>query len=191
VREGSAWFVYIIGGMAERETEIEMGAAEAGAPRGPGPGAAAAAPGASGAAADVAPGAAAGAPQPIRFFGTTWVRHDGGYGWRRVGVAAGALVAAALGAALLGLGVQGVLAATSGPAMPFLAVGGVTVCTVLGFHHTWRSFVRRAAGSDPEGAKGLYAVGFVGVLLAYFARALVEAPGERLRRAEYEAARSR
>lgn len=181
--------------MAERETEIEMDATEVGASRGPGvesgPGAVAAAPGASGTAADVAPGAAALAPQPIRFFGTTWLRHDGGYGWRRAGVAAGALVAAALGAALLGLGVQGVLAATSGPAMPFLAVGGVSVCTVLGFHHTWRSFVRRAAGSDPEGAKGLYAVGFVGVLLAYFARALVEAPGERLRRTEYEAARSR
>ena len=33
-------------------------------------------------------------PEPIRFFGTTWVDHDGGYGLRRVGVAVGSLAAA-------------------------------------------------------------------------------------------------
>jgi hypothetical protein len=127
-------------------------------------------------------------PEPIRFFGTTWVHRDGGYGWRRAGLAAGALAAAALGAAAVGYSLAGVLAATSGPAMPFLVVIGFGACSVLAFHHTWASFTRRRRpqGVDPEAARGLYALGFIGIALAYFVRALYEAPGERLHRAEYE-----
>lgn len=135
------------------------------------------------------PGQAPGA-EPIRFFGTTWVNRDGDYRLRRAGVAAGALLAAALGVVVLIFGMQGILAATSGPMLPFLYTIAFTVCSVLGFHHTWMSFLRRRAQTaedQPEAAKGLYTIGFIGVLLAYFARALVEAPGEKLHRAEYEA----
>jgi hypothetical protein len=129
-------------------------------------------------------------PEPIRFFGTSWVHHDSGYGWRRAGAAAGSLALAALGVFAVAFGVEGVLAATSGPAMPFLVVIGFGACSVLGFHHTWTSFTRRRrsqAAVDPEAARGLYALGFIGILLAYFLRALYEAPGEGLHRAEYEA----
>jgi hypothetical protein len=33
-------------------------------------------------------------PEPIRFFGTTWLNHDNGYTARRIAVAAGSLTAA-------------------------------------------------------------------------------------------------
>jgi hypothetical protein len=138
--------------------------------------------------ADTGPGQASG-PEPIRFFGTTWVNHDGDYRMRRAGVAAGALLAAAVGVVVLIFGMQGILAATSGPMLPFLYTIAFAVCSVIGFHHTWVSFLRRPAPTaedQPEAAKGLYTIGFIGVLLAYFARALVEAPGEKLHRAEYE-----
>ncbi|MEV7413260.1 EamA/RhaT family transporter, partial [Streptomyces althioticus] len=34
-------------------------------------------------------------PEPLRFFGTTWVDHSRGYAARRLGVAVGSLAAAA------------------------------------------------------------------------------------------------
>lgn len=129
-------------------------------------------------------------PEPIRFFGTTWVLHDGGYGWRRAGVGFGALLAAALGALVLRIGFSGLADAKIGTFLTVVAVIGFGVCSVLAFQRTWRGFsARRAPGESSD--QGLYAVGFIGALLAYATRCLTEAPGETLHRTEYEAARAR
>jgi hypothetical protein len=118
------------------------------------------------------------------------VLHDGGYAWRRAGAAAGSLLAAALGALVLRIGFSGLADAKIGDALTIVAVIGFGLCSVLAFQRTWRGFsTRRAPGQSSE--QGLYAVGFVGSLLAYSLRCLAEAPGEGLRRAEYEAARAR
>ncbi|MEU6854819.1 hypothetical protein ABZ901_33405 [Actinacidiphila alni] len=148
------------------------------------------------AAAVTAPTPARGEPRPeeIRFFGTTWVAHNGGYAWRRAGVAVGSLLATAVGALVLRFGFQGLADADIGPFVTFLAVAGFAVCSALAFQRTWQSFSRRrppAADADAaRSAQGLVAVGFLGILLAYFVRSLSEAPGEALCRAEYEAALS-
>ncbi|WP_102926607.1 hypothetical protein [Streptomyces noursei] len=139
--------------------------------------------------------AAQGGPEPeeIRFFGTTWVEHDGGYGLRRVGVAVGSLVLAAAGAAVLRFAFQGLEIAEVGSFVNVLVVAGFAVCSALAFRRTWDGFVRRADPSADSGAErsmqSLMMIGFIGTLLAYFCRSLAEAPGEKLCRAEYEAAR--
>lgn len=131
-------------------------------------------------------------PEEIRFFGTTWVAHDGGYGWRRAGLAVGSLLATAVGAVVLRFGFQGLADADIGPFVTFLAVAGFAVCSALAFQRTWRGFAkRRPPTGDADAARsaqGLLAIGFLGTLLAYFLRSLTEAPGEALHRAEYEAA---
>lgn len=131
-------------------------------------------------------------PEPIRFFGTTWVRHDGGYGRRRAAVAAGSLLAAVVGGFALRFGFQGL--AGIGVFVTALTFAGFAISSALAFRRTWLGFTERrqdAAGPDPAtSTSGLYALGFVGSLLAYFLRALTEAPGEGLHRAEYEAARA-
>lgn len=129
-------------------------------------------------------------PEPIRFFGTTWVLHDGGYGWRRAGAGAGALAAAALGALVLRIGFSGLTEAHVGAFVTAAAVIGFAVCSALAFQRTWRGFsARRAPGQSSD--QGLYAIGFIGALFAYAVRCVTEAPGEGLHRAEYEAARAR
>jgi hypothetical protein len=129
-------------------------------------------------------------PEPIRFFGTTWVLHDGGYGWRRAGAGAGSLAAAALGALVLRIGFSGLSDAHIGGFVTAVAVVGFAVCSALAFQRTWRGFsARRTPGQSSD--QGLHAIGFIGSLLAYGVRCLAEAPGEGLRRAEYEAARAR
>ena len=131
-------------------------------------------------------------PEPIRFFGTAWVRHDSGYPLRRAAVAAGSLAAAVAGALVLAFGFQGLTETDVGPFVNVLAAAGFAVCSVLMFRRTWRGYVRRPADAGPDAdtsRQGLYVIGFVGALLAYFVRSLYEAPGEGLRRAEYEQAR--
>ncbi|MBH1934996.1 EamA/RhaT family transporter [Streptomyces sp. AV19] len=132
-------------------------------------------------------------PEPIRFFGTTWVEHDGGYALRRACVAAGGLAAAVAGGLLLRLGYEGLAIAKVGGLVNILVVGAVTICTALAFRRTWEGFVRRPGPAREEDAErsvaGLMAVGFVGVFLAWSLRALQEAPGEQLRRREYERGR--
>ncbi|MDJ0345306.1 hypothetical protein QMK19_32650 [Streptomyces sp. H10-C2] len=134
-------------------------------------------------------------PEPIRFFGTTWVAHDGGYALRRAGVAAGALAAAAAGAFLLRFGFQGLSIAKVGTFVGLLVVVAFAVCSALAFRKTWEGFTRRpepgGRGSEAaaSSAQGILLIGFIGTLLAYFVRALIEAPGEKLHRAEYERAR--
>ncbi|MFI1097883.1 hypothetical protein [Streptomyces sp. NPDC020917] len=132
-------------------------------------------------------------PEPIRFFGTTWVEHDGGYRGRRVAVSAGSLAAAAAGAFALRFGFQGLADSDVNVLVVILAVCGFAVCSALAFQRTWQSFTTpRAKGGadDADASRGVYAIGFIGALLAYFVRSLTEAPGEALARATYESPRS-
>jgi hypothetical protein len=129
-------------------------------------------------------------PEPIRFFGTTWVDRGGSYGLRRVAVCAGSLLAAAAGSLALFLGFQGLAVAAVGGFVSTLVVVVFAVAGVIAFRSTWQGFVRRPDRSgDPSAERSLQnlrLIGFLGVLLAWCVRSLVEAPGERLHRAEYE-----
>ncbi|MFH7596632.1 hypothetical protein WDV06_16235 [Streptomyces racemochromogenes] len=128
-------------------------------------------------------------PEPIRFYGTTWVDHTGGYALRRTALAAGSLVAAAIGAYLLRLAYEGLEIGNVGPFLSISVVVLFAIATAIAFAKTWESFGRRPAPSSDEAAlKGLKTIGFIGSLLAYFLRSLTEAPGEKLHRAEYERA---
>lgn len=127
-------------------------------------------------------------PEPLRFFGTTWVEHDAGYRGRRVAVAVGSLAAAVAGAFVLRFGFQGLADAKVNAFVMVLAIAGFAVCTALAFQRTWRSFSVR--GADADGSRGVYAIGFIGALLAYFLRSFSEAPGEALLRAELTATRT-
>ncbi|MFK8912285.1 hypothetical protein [Streptomyces sp. YS-3] len=131
-------------------------------------------------------------PEPIRFFGTTWVDHDGGYGLRRAGVAIGALAAAVAACVVLRLAYQGLQIADTGAFVTVLVVVMFALCSAMAFRKTWDGFSARP--TDPErerSLQGLKAIGFVGSLLAYAFRALREAPGESLHRREYEEALKR
>ncbi|MFI9206128.1 hypothetical protein [Streptomyces sp. NPDC053048] len=135
-------------------------------------------------------------PEPIRFFGTTWVDHDGGYALRRAGVAVGALAAAAVGAFVLRLGYEGLAIAEVGGLINAMVVVAFAVCSALAFRRTWEGFVRRRPDTAEDEARersmqSLMMIGFIGTLLAYFFRSFVEAPGEKLHREEYEQARAR
>ncbi|MEU5717094.1 hypothetical protein AB0G71_15125 [Streptomyces sp. NPDC020403] len=128
-------------------------------------------------------------PEPLRFFGTTWVDHDGGYALRRAGVTAGSLVAAVASCFVLRFAYQGLEIAEVGDFVGMLVVLMFAVCSAIAFRRTWEGFGRRPA--DPSGEdrlRGLKSIGFVGSLLAYFFRSFTEAPGEKLRRTEYETA---
>ncbi|WP_405621741.1 hypothetical protein OG292_15805 [Streptomyces sp. NBC_01511] len=131
-------------------------------------------------------------PEPIRFFGTTWVAHDGGYALRRVAVAVGSL-AAVLGACfLLRFSYEGLEIAKAGSFVGVLVIVMFSVCGAIAFRKTWEGFSKRPA--DPareEALRSLKGIGFIGSLIAYFLRSLAEAPGERLRRTEYETAVTR
>jgi len=129
-------------------------------------------------------------PEPIRFFGTTWVDHDGGYAARRVGVAVGSLAAAAAACLVLRIAYQGLRIAEVGGFVMLLMVVMFAVCSALAFGHTWEAFKRRPDPDRQRSLRGLLTVGFVGSLFAYFFRSLAEAPGEKLHREEYETARA-
>ena len=128
-------------------------------------------------------------PEPIRFFGTTWVGRDGGYGLRRAGLAAGSLITAFAAAMVLRLAYQGLAIAEVGSFVNVIVVVMFAVCSAIAFRKTWESFSRRPDGSRAEDSlRSLKMIGFIGSLIAYFLRCFVEAPGEKLRRAEYETA---
>lgn len=128
-------------------------------------------------------------PEAIRFFGTTWVGHDGGYALRRVVVAAGSLVTTVAACFVLRFAYQGLEMADVGAFVGVLVIAVFSVCGAIAFRRTWDGFRRRPA--DPareESLRSVKTIGFIGSLVAYFLRSLVEAPGEGLRRGEYEAA---
>ncbi|RSS63287.1 hypothetical protein [Streptomyces sp. WAC06614] len=125
----------------------------------------------------------------MRFYGTTWVDHDGGYHLRRVGLAIGSLLGATASAYLLRFAYEGLEIGNVGTFLNISVVVLFAVCSAIAFVKTWESFGRRPAPSSDEASlKGLKAIGFIGSLIAYFLRTLGEAPGEKLHRAEYEAA---
>ncbi|WP_327317007.1 EamA/RhaT family transporter [Streptomyces sp. NBC_01235] len=131
-------------------------------------------------------------PEPLRFFGTTWVDHDPGYqGYaaRRVAVAVGSLVAVTVSCLVLRFAYQGIAIADLGSFVTLLVVVMFAVCSALAFRHTWDGFSKRPDPDRQASLRGLLAIGFVGSLLAYFFRTLTEAPGEKLHREEYDTAR--
>ncbi|MFD3731748.1 EamA/RhaT family transporter [Streptomyces sp. NPDC058632] len=130
-------------------------------------------------------------PEPIRFFGTTWVDHGSGYPARRIGVAVGSLAAAAAACLVLRIAYQGLRIAEVGGFVTLLMVVMFAVCSALAFGHTWEAFTRRPDPDRRRSLRSLLTIGFVGSLLAYFFRSLTEAPGEKLHREEYETARTR
>ncbi|MGW7332198.1 hypothetical protein ACWGIU_27110 [Streptomyces sp. NPDC054840] len=130
-------------------------------------------------------------PEPIRFFGTTWVEHDGGYALLRVGLAIGSLATAVASAMMLRFAYEGLELGNVGPFLSISVVVLFAIASSIAFTKTWASFSRRPAPSSDEAAlKGLKTIGFIGSLIAYFLRCLGEAPGEKLRRAEYERAQA-
>jgi hypothetical protein len=130
-------------------------------------------------------------PEPLRFFGTTWVGHDNGYVLRRAGAAVGSLVAAAVSCLVLRFAYEGLQIADTGSFVTVLVVAMFAICSALAFRTTWESFTRRPDPDRQASLRGLLAIGFVGSLLAYFFRSLTEAPGEKLHREEYEEALKR
>jgi hypothetical protein len=129
-------------------------------------------------------------PEPLRFFGTTWVDHSDGYTLRRIAAAVGSLTAAAASCLVLRFAFQGLQIAAIGGFVTVLVVVMFAVCSALAFRHTWDAFTQRPDPHRQASLRGLLAIGFVGSLLAYFVRSLTEAPGEKLHREEYEAARA-
>ncbi|MEV8590390.1 hypothetical protein [Streptomyces sp. NPDC051180] len=131
-------------------------------------------------------------PEEIRFFGTSWLDHSGGYALRRAGLALGALAAAVAACFVLRFAYEGLEIAAVGGFVNMLVVIMFAVCSAIAFRKTWEGFGRRPA--DPareESLRSLKAIGFIGSLLAYALRCLFEAPGEKLHRAEYETAVTR
>ncbi|MFF7976642.1 EamA/RhaT family transporter [Streptomyces sp. NPDC007905] len=128
-------------------------------------------------------------PEPLRFFGTSWVNHDNGYAARRAGVAAGSLAAAVVSCLVLRFAYEGIQIADSGAFVTVLVVAMFAICSALAFRNTWEGFGKRHDPQRQASLRGLLAIGFVGSLLAYFFRSLTEAPGERLHREEYDTAR--
>ncbi|MER6571195.1 EamA/RhaT family transporter [Streptomyces sp. NPDC001093] len=128
-------------------------------------------------------------PEPLRFFGTTWVNHDNGYAARRVGVAVGSLAAAVASCLVLRLAYEGLQIADTGSFVTVLIIAMFAICSALAFRNTWEGFDKRHDPQRQASLRGLLAIGFVGSLLACFLRSLTEAPGEKLHREEYEKAR--
>lgn len=128
-------------------------------------------------------------PEPLRFFGTTWVHHDNGYTARRIAVAFGSLATAAVSCLVLRFAYDGIQIAAVGNFVTVLVVVMFAVCSALAFRHTWDGFTRRPDPDRHASLRSLLMIGFVGSLLAYFFRSLIEAPGEGLHREEYEMAR--
>lgn len=129
-------------------------------------------------------------PEPIRFFGTTWVGHTDHYGLRRAGVAVGALAAAVAGCFVLRFAYQGLEIADVGSFVNLLVVIMFAICSAVAFRRTWEGFRKRHDPQSVASMRSLMMIGFIGSLLAYFFRSLSEAPGEKLHREEYEAART-
>ncbi|MFJ8082130.1 EamA/RhaT family transporter [Streptomyces sp. NPDC096205] len=128
------------------------------------------------------------APEPLRYFGTTWVEHDNGYTLRRIAASAGSLALAAGSCLVLRFAYEGLQIADIGTFVTLLVTLMFAACSALAFGHTWDSFRKRPDPDRQASLRGLLTIGFVGSLLAYFVRSLTEAPGEKLHRREYETA---
>ncbi|WP_371578116.1 EamA/RhaT family transporter [Streptomyces sp. NBC_01314] len=128
-------------------------------------------------------------PEPIRFFGTTWLNRDGNYTARRATVTVGSFAALAVSCLVLRLAYEGLQLAAVGGFVSILVVVMFATCSALAFGHTWGAFTKRPDPARQSSLRGLLTIGFPGSLTAYFLRSLKEAPGESLHREEYTTAR--
>ncbi|NJP68889.1 hypothetical protein [Streptomyces spiramenti] len=133
----------------------------------------------------VAEGDDAPKPEPIRFYGTTWVDRSGLYPVRRFALGLAAVSLAVVGVVLLRLVYEGLYIANSATWLTTLLVLAFAICSAVAFNRTWASY-KRPVPADEHAFRSIKAIGFVGVLLAYGIRSGLEAPGEQLRRSVYE-----
>ncbi|MFB7615360.1 EamA/RhaT family transporter [Kitasatospora sp. NPDC056181] len=132
-------------------------------------------------------------PEPIRWFGTSWVWRGSDYRLRRVVVPIGALLATAAAALVLRLAVDGVRLSDNAGFVNGLLLAAVAICSCLSGLRNWKLF---AEGKDQltgwmaeeKSLGAVWIIGGVGALFAYFLRSLVEAPGEADKRARHERA---
>ncbi|GAB2932515.1 hypothetical protein [Streptomyces mayteni] len=131
-------------------------------------------------------------PESIRFYGTRWVDRSHGYALRRVLLTAAAGLLTVVGALALWILYAGVAAGSPGW-LSSLVLLALLLCTAIAFTRAWVGYTRpRSPDAIEESAfRSIKVVGFVGVLLAYGLRGTIEAPGEGLLRADYEAALDR
>ncbi|WP_316523091.1 EamA/RhaT family transporter [Kitasatospora brasiliensis] len=132
-------------------------------------------------------------PEPIRWFGTSWLNRDNGYWLRRVAVSVGSLVAAAAVVLVLRFGIEGIALSDSGTFLNGLLTAAIAVCSMMAVRRTWKVLTEGKDQLDGWMAEdkslgAVWMIGGAGSLLAYFARSLVEAPGEAVHRAAYERA---
>ncbi|MFE7188882.1 hypothetical protein [Kitasatospora sp. NPDC057595] len=135
-------------------------------------------------------------PEPIRWFGTSWVERGGDYRLRRVLVPLGALLCAAAAALVLRFAVDGIRVADNGGFLNGLLVAAVAICSLLAALRTWKLLTEGKENltgwmAEEKSLGVVWIIGGVGALLAYFVRSLREAPGEAVRRARYEQERDR
>ncbi|MGW6916728.1 hypothetical protein ACWGB8_23315 [Kitasatospora sp. NPDC054939] len=132
-------------------------------------------------------------PEPIRWFGTSWVERGTDYRLRRAAVPLGALLATAAGALVLRFAVGGVQLSDAGGFVGGLLIAAIAVCSCLAGLRTWKLLTEgrdRLTGwmAEDKSLGAVWFIGGVGALFAYFLRSLVEAPGEAVKRAGYEQA---
>ncbi|MFI9328180.1 hypothetical protein ACIGZJ_11630 [Kitasatospora sp. NPDC052868] len=132
-------------------------------------------------------------PEPIRWFGTSWVGRGSDYRLRRVVVPLGALLAVVAGAVVLRFAVEGVQLSDNGGFVDTLLIGAIGICSFLAALRTWKLLSEgrdELTGwmAEDKSLGVVWIIGGVGALAAYFARSLVEAPGEAVKRAHYERA---
>ncbi|MFC5663467.1 hypothetical protein ACFP3U_10805 [Kitasatospora misakiensis] len=144
----------------------------------------------------IAQPAGAPGPEPIRWFGTSWVDRGGDYRLRRVLVPIGALLAAAAASFVLRLAVDGIRVADNGGFLNGLLVAAVAICSLLAALRTWKLLAEGRENltgwmAEDRSLGVVWVIGGVGALLAYFVRSLREAPGEAVQRARYEQALAR
>lgn len=135
-------------------------------------------------------------PEPIRWFGTSWVGRGTDYRLRRVVVPIGALLAAVAGAFVLRFAVEGVQLSDNGGFVNGLLVAAVAICSCLAGLRNWKLLSEgkdQLTGwmAEDKSLGVVWIIGGVGALFAYFLRGLVEAPGEAVKRARYERATAR
>lgn len=124
-------------------------------------------------------------PEPIRFYGTSWVDRSRFYTLRRFGLGLGAVILASLGVLVLRFTYEGLYIADAASWLTMLLVLAFAICSSIAFTRTWSSYKRPVPG-DEHAFRSIKAVGFIGLLLAYGLRSGLEAPGEGLRRKAYE-----
>ncbi|GAA1152021.1 hypothetical protein F4556_004044 [Kitasatospora gansuensis] len=132
-------------------------------------------------------------PEPIRWFGTSWLERGSGYWARRVAVPLGALVAVAAGALLLRFAVAGVQDSSAGGFVYGLLVAAIGLCSLLSGLRMWKLLSEGKPAltgwmTEEKSLGAVWLIGFAGALFAYFLRSLAEAPGEAVKRAEYDRA---